>query len=236
MTTALIKKMKNTLGLDRQTLKMLADTSRSDLSGVTILTEEQKRNAFYTTTSGVNVEKLTQYLCETFGDDHETPIKLDIYPLMLQQLCHNNSRDFAKSFDMDVCVGFNITACECGDFMSFEIHSVAVDKDGKYYDITEDFYGEKEKWFLPIATIPNKDLKTLLVRVRYMIGNNTGFCYSQNRHNCKKGEQQVGRNNLSKCYNPIRVGKIKPITEKKEVAELFNACEMFASVCVVMAD
>lgn len=231
MTTALIKKMKNTFGFDRHTLKMLADTSREDLSNITVLSKEEKAERFFTQTSGVNVEKLTQYLCETFGDDHQPPIKLDIYPLMLQQLCHNNSRDFAKSFDMDVCVGFNITACECGEFIGFEIHSVPVDKDGKYYDITEDFYGEKEKWFYPIHTIPNRDLKTLLWRIREMIGTSSGYCYNQKNHNCRKGQQLVGK---SKCYYAPSLGGEEPITKKKDVVEFFAKCKKIASLCVVM--
>jgi hypothetical protein len=244
MTTALIKKMKNTLGLDRHTLKMLADKSREDLSGITILTEEQKQNAVFTKTSGVKVEKLTQYLCETFGDDHETPIKLDIYPLMLQQLCHSNAREFAKSFDMNVCVGFNITACECGDFISFEIHSVPVDKDGKYYDITEDFYGEKEKWFYPVHTIPNNDLKTFMWRVREMLGKGSGYCFTHKNHTCgNKGllinkaltyeewkAYQQGKT-LSYSTNDFEGGEA--INTKKGVAEFIKKCKMIASVKIV---
>jgi hypothetical protein len=245
MTTALIKKMKNTLGLDRQTLKMLADTSRKDLSGITILTEEQKQDVIFTKTSGVKVEKLTQYLCETFGDDHETPIKLDIYPLMLQQLCHSNARDFAKSFDMNVCLGFNITACECGDFISFEIHSVPVDKDGKYYDITEDFYGEKEKWFYPVHTIPNNDLKTFMWRVREMLGQGSGYCFSEKKHTCGKKQEPLINKALTleewKAYQrekPLSYSTTdfeggEAINTKKKVAEFVKKCKMIASVNIV---
>jgi hypothetical protein len=228
MTTALIKKMKNTLGLDRHTLKMLADTSRLDNEGITIMTEERKENGGFTRTSGVNMEKLTQYLCETFGDDHEAPIKLDVHPLMLQQLCHNNSIDFAKAFDMDVCVGFNVTACVCGDFMSFEIHSVPVDKDGKYYDITEDFCGEKEKWFIPINTIPNKDLKTLMWRIRQILGNSDGYCYSQKNHTCLKAKNMVGK---TRCYAPYNQNEA--ITKKKDVVDFFDKCKELLSVIVM---
>jgi hypothetical protein len=245
MTTALIKKMKNTLGLDRHTLKMLADKSREDLTGITILTEEQKQDVIFTKTSGVKVEKLTQYLCETFGDDHETPIKLDIYPLMLQQLCHSNAREFAKSFDMNVCVGFNITACECGDFISFEIHSVPVDKDGKYYDITEDFYGEKEKWFYPVHTIPNNDLKTFMWRVREMLGQGSGYCFSEKKHTCGKKQEPLINKALTleewKAYQrekPLSYSTTdfeggEAINTKKKVAEFIKKCKMIASVNIV---
>ena len=245
MTTALIKKMKNTFGFDRQTLKKCADKSRFDMSGVTILTEEQKQEAGFTTTSGVNMEKLTQYLCETLGDDHETPIKLDIYPLMLQQLCHNNSREFALSFDMNVCIGFNITACKCGDFISFEIHSVPVDKDGKYYDITEDFLGEKEKWFYPVHTIPNNDLTTLIWRVREMVGQGSGFCFSQKKHTCGKKQEPLINKALTleewKAYQrekPISVDTTdfqgrEVINTKKGMAEFIKKCKMIASVKIV---
>jgi hypothetical protein len=228
MSTALIKKMKNTFGLDRMKLKELSVSSRLDNEGITIMSEERKENGGFTRTSGVNMDKLTQYLCETFGDDHETPIKLDIHPLMLQQRCHNNSIEFAKSFDMDVCVGFNITACVCGDFMSFEIHTLPIDKNGLYCDITEDFCGEKEKWFIPFHTIPNKDLKTLMFKIKMILSNGDGYCYSQKNHTCLKAKNMVGK---TRCYAPHNQNEA--ITKKKDVVEFFARCKKIASMIVM---
>ena len=220
MSVALIKKMKNSFGFDRHELKNLADKSRENMDGITIVSEEDKKNIIFTTTNGVDVDKMAKYLCETLGDDHETPVKLSIYPLMLQQLCHNNSIEFANKFDMDICVGFNITACDCGDFMSFEVHSIPVDKDGKYYDITEDFFGEKEKWFLPLCRVSRNgnSFKNLPKRLQMAIMGNGGYCYSQREHTCNKAKDIKGK---SKMYAPPPQIKDK-VYKKKDVIDMMR--------------
>ena len=230
MTTALIKKMKNEFGFDRHELKQLAESSKLDAltdGGVTILTEEQKINGGFTRTTGVNLEKVSKYLRDVLTD-YQEPINLNIYPLMLQQNCFANSREFATSFDMDVSIGFNITSCECSDFISFELHAIPVDKNGKYYDITEDFCGEKNKWFIPIHTVKNEDLNTLMWRIKTMRGDGDGYFYTQGFHSCNKAIKKLGK---TKCYAPHGENAI---TKKKDVIELLKKYKKVASTPIIV--
>ena len=197
MTTALIKKMKN-LGFDRFELKELADTSRTEEENVDKqMSREEAESRNFTKTRGVDEKKMKKYLTETFGDDVKNPEKLVILPLMLRQRCHKNSNEFARTFGMGVCVGFNITACECGEFMNGEIHSVVVDKNGKYLDITEDMLYEREKWFLPIHTFTNEEVNqdrqqiTIKMIYRMTKSDHTGYFWTHKEHECGKNCRYV---------------------------------------------
>jgi hypothetical protein len=77
--------------------------------------------------------------------------KIKIIPLGLNNICHKNSEVLSEINGIDRVLGYNITACPCGKKICFEIHSVNR-IEGKLYDMTRDFNGEKEKWFLPIRS------------------------------------------------------------------------------------
>jgi hypothetical protein len=218
MTTALIKKMKN-LGFDRHYLKSLVEHSKAMFIEKGLERQTTEAKDIYNT-SGVNIEKLTKYLCETIGD-HQTPVKLRVYPLMSPQLCYGNSSAFALAFNLNVCMGVNITACECGEGMSFELHAVCVDEKGTFYDTTEDMFGEKEKWFLPIHTIENADLETLTYRITLMKGDTTGIAYSARKHMCVGGFYE----------HPHSEQDIPTI--KSNVAKQFARYKQFAS-CIMI--
>jgi hypothetical protein len=79
--------------------------------------------------------------------------KIEITPIGLNNVCHNNADIFTKC-GYTSQLGFNLTACPCGRKQSYEIHTVNK-KDGKYYDFTKDFNDEKEKYFLPLETTSN---------------------------------------------------------------------------------
>jgi len=76
--------------------------------------------------------------------------KLTVYPIGLNNHCHNNSKRF-EELGYNSRLGFNLTCCPCGKFQSYELHTVN-EKDGKLYDFTKDFDGEKEKYFLNIGS------------------------------------------------------------------------------------
>ena len=76
--------------------------------------------------------------------------KIEITPIGLNNMCHNNAEIFNQC-GYTSQLGFNLNACPCGRKQSYEIHTVNK-KDGKYYDFTRDFNDEKEKYFLPLET------------------------------------------------------------------------------------
>lgn len=106
---------------------------------------------FATTTDNVK-PKLLKLLIKPFEDCLGEPVKIDIVGIGVIRNCHGNVRTFCEINDnYTEQLGYNILACECGGTMEMEIHSVIKNKkDGKLYDITEDYGGEKSKWFVPI--------------------------------------------------------------------------------------
>tara|TARA_R100000388_G_C7231386_1_gene154893 strand:+ start:85 stop:741 length:657 start_codon:yes stop_codon:yes gene_type:complete len=89
-----------------------------------------------------------------------SPQKLNIIPVGGICLCHQNV-DIAIQMLTDLkymglcpytfrwAIGYNLMSCPCGGELYAEVHSVlhCVEKN-EYYDITEDMYGETEKWFV----------------------------------------------------------------------------------------
>jgi hypothetical protein len=76
--------------------------------------------------------------------------KLTIIPIGLNNCCHWNSEVFT-SCGYEKVLGFNLTACPCGQNTCFEIHTVNK-KDGQFFDFTKDFNDETEKYFYPLET------------------------------------------------------------------------------------
>jgi hypothetical protein len=76
--------------------------------------------------------------------------KLTIIPIGLNNCCHFNSDVFTRC-GYERVLGFNLTACPCGNNITFEIHSVNK-KDGQFFDFTKDFNDETEKYFYPLET------------------------------------------------------------------------------------
>jgi hypothetical protein len=82
------------------------------------------------------------------GNELKSKIELlDITPIGLNHLCHNNANLFNDKIEgMSMVFGFNITACQCSKRMAFEIHSVNK-YNGKLYDFTKDFNAEIKQYF-----------------------------------------------------------------------------------------
>ena len=110
-------------------------------------------------TNGVNKKNMIKML-NGFGDILGTPIKLEVMKMGFNNMCHNNCKNLCELYpEYKSQIGYNITACDCGNVMCMEIHSVIKDKDEKLYDITPDFNDETEKWFVPLNT--NKTIHQL---------------------------------------------------------------------------
>ena len=115
--------------------------------------EWDNRNDDYSVgTYGVNV-KIMKRMLSSFEDTLGTPIKLEVINVGFNNMCHNNCINLCDMCpEYKVQLGYNITACDCGNLMCMEIHSVIKDKDDKLYDITPDFNNETKKWFIPLNT------------------------------------------------------------------------------------
>ena len=84
--------------------------------------------------------------------------KLTIIPIGLNNLCHLTSRFLCdETLGITSRIGYNITACPCGCFINYEIHSVNK-YNGQLYDFTRDFNDETEKYFLELDTNMSADV------------------------------------------------------------------------------
>ena len=87
----------------------------------------------------------TKFLISEF---QEKTTKLKINPIGLYLMCHQNASVFEDEKEgITKTIGFNITACPCGKYISYELHSVNK-INGELYDFTKDFADETEKYFL----------------------------------------------------------------------------------------
>jgi len=132
-------------------------------------------------TKGVYNKQMDKFL-KPFAEALGTPEKLNIINIGFNRMCHNNCKDFCtidKNYEPQL--GYNITACDCGNIMSMEIHSVLKSKvDGKLYDITPDYNDEKSKWFVPIKH--NKS-----ARIHMQMAGRDLDCYNKQLKKCKCG-------------------------------------------------
>lgn len=94
-----------------------------------------------TTTKGVRREYLPDVL-------HKAKV-VRIVPIGLNNMCWQNATWLEAEFGFKKIYGFNIVACRCGGRMCFEIHAVNRTPSGELIDITRDYCGETEKWFVP---------------------------------------------------------------------------------------
>lgn len=94
----------------------------------------------------------TKYVREAYLPDAWKGIakKVATLPFGVNNCCLQNAEWVQREIGWKAVWGFNITACRCGGRMSLEPHSLNRHPDGSYVDITRDFQGETEKWFLPV--------------------------------------------------------------------------------------
>ena len=95
----------------------------------------------------------TDFMNDRFKDIkiHDA-VKVQVKPLALNNICHHNAKFYSQHLaECEVVFGYNIFACKCGKRVEGEAHSINKVK-GEYIDFTEDYDGEKTKWFIPINT------------------------------------------------------------------------------------
>jgi hypothetical protein len=80
-------------------------------------------------------------------------IKIEKENCLIPAMCHTNSEFIEQYLGYKRAVGWNITACPCGNLMGMEIHSCNIKPDGKYVDYTEDFDELTNKYFMPIKNV-----------------------------------------------------------------------------------
>jgi hypothetical protein len=102
-------------------------------------------------TECVRLPRLNDHL-KPYKEVFDTPEKLVIQPIGLNNMCHNNALYFSELNETFMPVlGYNVCSCPCGSVLCYEIHSVVRDmRTNTLYDITKDFGKEKEKWFIPL--------------------------------------------------------------------------------------
>jgi len=104
------------------------------------------------------------------------PVKITIDPFLLRNCCHWNCTFMRDLFpqDLEVVMGYNVTACPCGTMYYLEFHSVLrTTASNEYLDFTTDFNGEVEKWFVPVFVLNEEhEIADVVKRVRLTgIGN-----------------------------------------------------------------
>ena len=144
-------------------------------------TRRQNKNVTHST-AGVNLSRLKKWQAKNkcFGKPVcvEITKRASLGPL----LCHVNAEFVQEHLRYKHIMGFNVTACPCKQFMSFEFHSCNVQSAKKFLDWTEDFNGETHKYFLPI--------KRLLTAQEVMTVNSledSQAIFSVGRDKCKCG-------------------------------------------------
>ena len=101
----------------------------------------EREGAYTLTTKGVRREYLPDVL-------HKAKL-VRVVPIGLNNCCYQNATWLEEEFGFKKIYGFNIVACRCGGRMTFEIHAVNRTASGELIDITRDYCGETEKWFVP---------------------------------------------------------------------------------------
>jgi hypothetical protein len=97
-------------------------------------------------------------------------------------------------------VGYNIVACPCHNYGTLELHSIVENRaTGAVYDITEDLFGEPEKWFVAIK--PKRTSEHLPFNKLIAFGN----CTCVPKHECKL------------AVNPYQTIKCPHISEIKNI-------------------
>jgi hypothetical protein len=101
--------------------------------------------------------------------------------------CHANSMVVERllhyqDLKVEIVVGYNLTGCRCGKQYYLEVHST-IKYDGKYYDFTTDFAGEKCKYFIPLVSKKQEEVIPFIQFIRQRDVDTIYVCDKQN-HRC----------------------------------------------------
>ena len=134
---------------------------------------------------------------KSFGCWSAEPVKVRITPLLENNHCHYNCSKMLtilnkKEKKYNQVLGYNFCSCPCGKMCSLELHSVLQNiSTCEYVDLTTDFCGETEKWFVPIKTLPDT-LQSVVEEVALFKDEMLEFYYSTNKlHQCKMNGKNI---------------------------------------------
>ena len=115
------------------------------------------------------------------------PVLITINPILTRNLCFWNVAKMdiilnKTSKKYERVLGFNITSCPCGKLYTLELHAVLrVIATGEYIDLTTDFGGLTEKWFIPIQFDYDTSAISNIKKLQSSFWNNT-----TKKHKCNK--------------------------------------------------
>lgn len=115
------------------------------------------------------------------------PVLITINPLLTRNLCYWNVAKMdiilnKTSKKYERVLGFNITGCPCGKLYTLELHAVLrVIATGDYIDLTKDFGGLTEKWFIPIQFDYDTSAISNMKKLQSSAWNST-----TKKHSCRK--------------------------------------------------
>ena len=132
---------------------------------------------FTTKTAGVN----NRIINEIYNKTGIRPVLVKIQPLLLRNMCHINSLFIEDLLEdkYEAITGYNILACDCGEFYTMELHTLLKYKN-EWIDLTTDMCKETEKWFLPLFKSNFKKIQALLST------RNDNWCNMNKEHCCNK--------------------------------------------------
>lgn len=142
MNTELINQLKDTY---KQFL-FTADGKKLISIAINLKREwKNKKKDIQSSTDGVKLKFINKKL-------HNKIYKVDIIPIGLNNMCHHTAELLCNDeLEITKKIGYNITACPCGKYLSFELHSVNKYQN-KLYDFTRDFNDETSKYFMELDT------------------------------------------------------------------------------------
>lgn len=149
-------------------------------------------NMGFSKTSGVrpaHIENINKKFTKAIGKAELVRIN----PILTRNLCFWNSKQMcvvlnAKGKKYNTVLGYNITACPCGMMCSMELHSLLKDNEtGELVDLTADFGGETEKWFIPIKEEYDEGL---IEGIKFFKG--AFYCNTNKEHSCRGIDWNVG--------------------------------------------
>ena len=188
--------------ITKEQIKKFIKATRSDSKRVDFAKTEQNDHEDFKTNNPnrikqkgetPNQKKLDKFIrilnIKFKQNEKETIIK--IMPFGLVRCCHSNSAILQHILgdDWEIVLGYNITFCPCGTYISAEIHSVVRHKPTKeFVDFTKDYDGLTHKPFYPLQSVldsggvdwfRNKDVLPFIV-------------YKPNAHSCVNNETFSG--------------------------------------------
>lgn len=122
---------------------------------------------------------------------YDDAVLIKIVPLLKRNLCHYNVKIMLKILNKKEkkytgVLGFNIMGCDCGKTFNLEIHSV-LECNGEYIDLTEDYGGCPQKWFIPVFEWDEEDYDVVKYIIYSLKQAKQDCPQFGHKHSCRQG-------------------------------------------------